>query len=390
MRKGHLTGALLVGLLWALQLTAGAQPAAVQVDLNADQRSLVLQLTAERAVTLAREHRLADEAQERFYQQLAAKDQALRAAQARAAGQAAELAQVRKARDEIARQLIAAVEQRDRTLAAELSAYREEVTQLASSPDPQTQKALQRFADGEQAEALDDLDMIADAKRAAHDKAVVIADAAERRPMAWLAVQALDAGKVKLDKVVERFEKLTRLDPGVSVDWIELGRLYSQQGRLADVQKANESALRSLAASDERTRSIVLNELGDAAVAAGDLPGARARYEESLAIQRKLARDNPTSAQAQRDLSISLDELEATSRWQPATCPAPRRATRRAWPSGASWPRTTRPPPRPSATWPSRWTGSELSRKTAPSCARPCRSPRASNKPAAWRPANTE
>src|SRR5262249_38862891 len=157
--------------------------------------SLVIQLTAERAVTLAREHRLADEAQQRFYEQLAAKDQALRAAQARAAGNAAELARVRKARDEIARQreeLIAAVEQRDLMLAAELSAYREEVTKLASSPDLQTQKALQRFADGEQREALDDLDMIADAKRAAHEKAVAkavaIADAAERRPTARLAL----------------------------------------------------------------------------------------------------------------------------------------------------------------------------------------------------------
>ena len=82
MRKGALAGALLVGWLWALRVTAGAEPAAGQVDLNADQRSLVIQLTAERAVTLAREHRLADEAQKRFYEQLAAKDQALRASQA--------------------------------------------------------------------------------------------------------------------------------------------------------------------------------------------------------------------------------------------------------------------------------------------------------------------
>jgi tetratricopeptide (TPR) repeat protein len=312
MRQCLLVGALLVGSWWAILGAAGAQPAVIQVDLNADQRSLVIQLTAERAVTLIREHRRADEAQERFYERLAAKDQALRVSQVHAAGNAAELARVRKARDEIARQreaLIAAVEQRDRTLAAELSAYREEVTKLASSPDPQKQKALQRFADGEQHEALDDLDLIADAKRAAHDKAVVIADAAERRPTAWLAVQALDAGKVTLDKVVERFEKLTWLDAGVTDDWIELGRLYSQQGRLAEVQKANESALRSLAASDERTWSVVLNELGNVAIAAGDLAGAKARYEEALAIRRKLAEDNPISAVAQRDLSLSLEKL---------------------------------------------------------------------------------
>jgi len=46
------------------------------------------------------------------------------------------------------------------------------------------------------------------------------------------AVQSLDVGEVTLDQVVE-----------------------SQQGRVAGFQKANESALRSLAASDEQTRS---------------------------------------------------------------------------------------------------------------------------------------
>jgi hypothetical protein len=46
---------------------------------------------------------------------------------------------------------------RERTLAAEVQAYREEVSKLAASSDPAKQKALQRFADGERAAALDEL-----------------------------------------------------------------------------------------------------------------------------------------------------------------------------------------------------------------------------------------
>ncbi|TMQ27520.1 MAG: hypothetical protein E6J90_02440, partial [Deltaproteobacteria bacterium] len=127
---------------------AVADPTA-EGDLNADKRALVAQLTAERAITLARERRLADAAQEELYHRLAVKDRALRVAEAKAAGNAAERDQARKARDEIARQrqeLVAALEQRDRTLAAEVRAYREEVTKLAASPDPEKQKALQLFA----------------------------------------------------------------------------------------------------------------------------------------------------------------------------------------------------------------------------------------------------
>jgi hypothetical protein len=307
MLVGFLGGAI----CW-LATDATANPGMASVDLNADQRSLVAQLTAERAITLANERRLADAAQDELYKQLAAKDRAQRAAEARAAGNAAELARVRKARDEIAQQrqeLVAALTQRDQTLAAEVRAYREEVTKIASSPDPQKQKALQRFADGEQREALDDLDLIADAKRAAHDKAVAVADAAERRPTAWLAVQAHDAGKVMLDKVIGRFEQLTRLDPTMTFDWIQLARLYKERGRLADAKTAAEGAYKSLAGGHDRDRSVVLDELGDVAVTAGNLVGAKARFEEGLVIDRKLAQGNPTSAEARRDVSLSLERL---------------------------------------------------------------------------------
>jgi tetratricopeptide (TPR) repeat protein len=41
----------------------------------------------------------------------------------------------------------------------------------------------------------------------------------------------------------------------------------------------------------------------------GDLAGAKARYEQYLEITERLARDNPGSASAQRDLSISYNSL---------------------------------------------------------------------------------
>jgi len=118
--------------------------------------------------------------------------------------------------------------------------------------------------------------LIADAKRAAHQKAVDMADAAERRPTAWLALQAHDQGHETLDGVIGRFEQLTRLDPTMTWDWLELGRLYREQGRLTDAKKAAEAAYQSLGGSDERDRAIVLGDLGDVAVRAGNLAGAKA------------------------------------------------------------------------------------------------------------------
>ncbi len=307
-----LLAAMLCGAAVPAPSVAHAQPAAAE-DLNAEQRSLIEQLTADKAMSVARERRLADEAQERLYAVLATKDRALRAAEVRAKGRAAELARLRRERDGITRQreqLIAALTDRDRTLEAEVRAYRETVTGLALSPDPRKQAALQRFADGEQAEALADLDLIADADRAARRKAADLAEAANRRPVARLAVEALDQGKVLLPEVVARFERLTRLDPGVTADWIQLASLYDTQGRLADARRAADAALKTVVAgADPQPRAATLTMLGLLAMKGGELGRAKALFEEALDTRRKLAKDNPTSAEAQRDVSFSLVKL---------------------------------------------------------------------------------
>ena len=138
----------LCGLI-AMVATGLAAPSAAGVDLNAEQRALIAQLTADKAITIARERKLAEADQEKLYEQLKVKDQALRVAGRRAAGNASKLAELRRSRGRIATErqaLVAALADRNRTLAAKVRAYREVVTGIATSPEPQKQKALRRFA----------------------------------------------------------------------------------------------------------------------------------------------------------------------------------------------------------------------------------------------------
>jgi len=49
-----------------------------------------------------------------------------------------------------------------------------------------------------------------------------------------------------------------------------------------------------------------MNKLGDVLVKAGDLAGAKARFEACLGVSEKLAAQNPGSAEAQRDVWVSM------------------------------------------------------------------------------------
>jgi hypothetical protein len=116
---------------------AWAAPPTTGVDLNAEQRALIAQLTTDKAITVARERQIAAADQENLYEQLKVKDRALREAERQAAGHAAKLSEAGKARDPIERErqtLVAALTDRDRVLAAAVRAYRAIVTGIATSP----------------------------------------------------------------------------------------------------------------------------------------------------------------------------------------------------------------------------------------------------------------
>lgn len=62
-------------------------------------------------------------------------------------------------------------------------------------------------------------------------------------------------------------------------------------------------------AEAQRDLSISLEKLGDVLVKAGDLAGAKARFEKSFELRERLADQNPGSAEAQRDVCVSLWKL---------------------------------------------------------------------------------
>jgi hypothetical protein len=76
-------------------------------------------------------------------------------------------------------------------------------------------------------------------------------------------------------------------------------------------------ALRLLARSGERRAqhdlSVGLSKLGDLEHTVGDLPKARALYEEDLTIARHLAKTNAASLNAQRNVVISLVKVAAVT-----------------------------------------------------------------------------
>jgi len=62
----------------------------------------------------------------------------------------------------------------------------------------------------------------------------------------------------------------------------------------------------------QREGAVLWNRKGDLARATGDLAGARDAYQAALAIAQRLAAADPTNAEWQYDLAISLDRLGAT------------------------------------------------------------------------------
>jgi tetratricopeptide (TPR) repeat protein len=218
--------------------------------------------------------------------------------QARGQGARAELIAAQEA-------YVADLAQRDRAYAQEIAVFRAAVTDIASTPEGAA--ALARFNAGDEIGALAVLDQIVDARERARQVRADIETAAERRRIAALALEARARGRLDTNAVIARYVEVTRLDPGVHWDWIELGRLYVDAGDLPEARRAAERA--AATASDDRDRSVAVDALGDVLVAQGDLAGARARYEQSLAIDERLAARDPSSTLAQIDLSLNHQRI---------------------------------------------------------------------------------
>src|SRR5215831_6909805 len=200
---------------------------------------------------------------------------------------------------------VAALAARDRAYAQEIAVFRAAVQDIAATPEGAA--ALARFNAGDEIGALAVLDDLRKARDAARQKRADIESAAEGRRIATLAVDARARGKLTTAQVIARYEEVTRLDPGVHWDWVELGRLYTDAGNLPAALRAARSALDT--ADDDRDRSVALDAIGGVQRAQGDLSAALTSYRASLAIFERLAQADPGNADWQRDLSIAHERI---------------------------------------------------------------------------------
>lgn len=296
-----LTTGLPLAPLGLVTATALAATAAAARDLNADAKAAAAETIFNAAATLDAFKREADDRLRGQRRQIEALQTRVKTAEARRETAVATL------RSELARAqegFVAELAARDRAYAREIAVFRRTVEDIAATPEGA--EALRVYNAGEEVKALGMLRRLADARRQARELRNNIETAADYRKEAMLARDARNKGKLTTRDVIAKFEEVTQLDPGVHWDWVELSQLYTNAGQL---DKAKAAALRSAdTASGDRDRSVALIALGDVLVAQGDHVGARASFQDSLAIRVHLATADPSPGRM-RDFSLGLEKL---------------------------------------------------------------------------------
>ena len=281
-------------------------------DQDASTADLVQRLVLDRAASLARVQRKADEREQQLLDQLEGKDRTLRRAlkEAQAGGRQtvqlrADLVGVMAERTRLVDELT----RRDSVFKGELAEYRRLVAELANSPNPERRQALERYADGDRVGAFATLKELTRIEEAAGETAVKLRAAARYREQAALAADMKDRGDpgVTTLTVLAEWEDAAERDSGDFWTWVYVSRLQHEAGQTGRAIDAARELQR--VATTDRERSVALSEMGNLLLPAGDLPGARRSFEDSLQVARRLAAANPTSAQAQRDVSVSLERL---------------------------------------------------------------------------------
>jgi tetratricopeptide (TPR) repeat protein len=124
----------------------------------------------------------------------------------------------------------------------------------------------------------------------------------------------------ELDGLLETIPHLLdgRADQRIAVDGmflVEKVIAYRSLPAARSLLRCTVNVIQALADADptsaekQRDLSISFDKSGDVRIAAGDLNAARGYFDDSLRISRLLADADPTSAQKQRDLSVSFNKL---------------------------------------------------------------------------------
>ena len=297
-----LTAGLPLATAWLAPAAALAATPAAARDLSADAKAAAAETVFNAAATLDAFKREADDRLRGQRRQIEGLQTRLKTAEAQ---RQTDVSALRSELAQAQERFVAELAARDRTYAREIAVFRSTVEDIAATPEGA--EALRVYNAGEEVKALGMLRRLADARRQAREVRNNIETAADYRKEAMLALDARNKGKLTTRDVIAKFEEVTQLDPGVHLDWVELGRLDTDAGQLGTAKAAAQQSADT--AESDRDRLIAAQELGDVLVAQGDLAGARARFQDSLATRQRLAAANPSSAELQRDLVVSLAKL---------------------------------------------------------------------------------
>lgn len=287
-------------------------------DLDIDRRLLADRLVADRAQALAAQQKRADERQQVLFSELARRDRTLRDAQRREADALSQLQQVRaeqpaldRTRKELASaterlaantqerlRLAGEIELRDRNYQVELAEYRRVITGAVATPNPQRLAALQRFADGERAqafEALEEIDLIArETRRKVAQRVADLESAKETRERAALVMQMRDRGEKDTRAVRAIWAEALELDPDDFGSWRQLWAAEMATGDLSAAKRAADRALATATSDFERADALYMRAEMQQVV--GDLRGAVQTHDELRKLYLRAMDEKPESA----------------------------------------------------------------------------------------------
>lgn len=274
-----------------------AQPTQAPRDLTAPARQAVSQVVYASTATSAATERAFDT---RINEQRSAIE-ALHALLTQAGGRSDALAAELAAAQE---QYCAALAERDRAYAQEISILRGAAEDIAASPEGLA--ALERFNAGDELGALLVLDRLRDARVRARQVLNDIESAAEARDIATLALETHYRGRLDTAAVIARYLQIVALDPREFWDWSALTSLHREAGDLSAAAVAAEHATRL--AEDDNQRAAAASISGDVQQDRGNLTDAATFFERSLALTRNLALTTPNNY-TRHNLSLSLNKL---------------------------------------------------------------------------------
>lgn len=231
----------------ATPTVATAPPIADQDAATAD---LVQRLVLDRAASLARVQKKADEREQQLLDQLENKDRKLRRTLKEAQEGGRQTAQLRAELADVTAErerLVAGLIERDGNLKTELAEYRRIINELANSPSPERREALEIYANGNRVDAFRLLQELTKSEELSAKRAINLRIAARYREQATLANEMRHRKDPNITKETELKEWIAaaKYDPNDSWTWISIAYIYNSLGNYDESIESAEKAVKS-------------------------------------------------------------------------------------------------------------------------------------------------